>query len=224
MSNVSFTRDEVILALDVLYSCGEKVPSAETAEMQELSALLNKLPIHAERKRFANFRSPSGVNHQLTAFLYGKRTGSKTREFGAHFFDIDAEFRDNIEELHRIATAIRRNVDAFDETLFGNPREGAGFPEGALLGHLHCFVEARDSANLPIEERCSICGIKTLDIYPNCPNLMTWHLAVPITSLHAKKRYNAKEFIALCPNCHAALHRRRPWLTKEHCNESELLK
>ena len=43
MANASFTRDEVILALDVLYFSGEAHPTAQTAVIQELSALLNEL-------------------------------------------------------------------------------------------------------------------------------------------------------------------------------------
>lgn len=224
MPGPGFSRDEVILALDVLYSSGEKVADEKSAAMQELSALLNKLPIHAVSKRHARFRNPKGVARQINCFRVSAKKGTRSTDVGANFFDIAEEFRDNREELHRIATAIRRNADAFDELLFGDPKEGAGFPEGALLGHLHCLLEARDSANLPMEERCAICGIQTTDIYPDCPNLMALHLTAPITALDAKKRYEAKEFITVCPNCHAALHRRRPWLTKEHCNENELLK
>lgn len=50
MASASFTRDEVILALDVLYSSEQEKVSADSAEMADLSALLNRLPIHRPRE------------------------------------------------------------------------------------------------------------------------------------------------------------------------------
>lgn len=88
-----------------------------------------------------------------------------------------------------------------------------------MLGHLHRIIETRDSAVLTPEKRCDICQIDTTDIYPGCPNLMRMHLTVSVTELDAARRYRAADFIAVCPNCHAALHQRRPWLTKERCGE-----
>ena len=122
-------------------------------------------------------------------------------------------------ELHSIAMAIRRNERFFEISGFGDDAEAPDFPESALLGHLHRIVETRDSTKLVPGKRCEICQIDTSDIYPGCSNLMNMHLAVPITELDGNRRYRAEEFITVCPNCHAALHRRRPWLTKENCGE-----
>ncbi len=45
MANTSFTRDEAILALDVLYFTNEIRLNEESKEIIELSELLNELPI-----------------------------------------------------------------------------------------------------------------------------------------------------------------------------------
>ena len=45
MANASFTRDEVILALDVLYCSGETRLNASSQEIVDLCTLLRKLPI-----------------------------------------------------------------------------------------------------------------------------------------------------------------------------------
>ena len=46
MANAGFTRDEVILTLDVLYSAVEKSLSPRSEAIVALSKLLNQLPIH----------------------------------------------------------------------------------------------------------------------------------------------------------------------------------
>ena len=219
MSNASFTRDEVILALDVLYFSGEEHPNAQTTSMKELSALLNRLPIHEKGGRDEKFRNPTGVARQILLFRGSKRTGKKDPNVGVRFFEVDAEFEDRRDELHSIAMAIRRNEDAFDLFGFGTDLEALGFPEGSLLGHLHRLIEVRDSEKIIKQGRCEICQIDTDDIYPECSNILMMHLTVPITALDVKKKYGAANFITVCPNCHAALHRRRPWLTKENCGE-----
>ena len=218
MANASFTRDEVILALDVLYCSGENRLNASSQEIVDLCALLHKLPIIPAVNRPPMFRTENGVSSQLMLFRRSYKTGIKEPNLGITFLQVAHEFENRRDELHQIAVAICRNLTSYDST-FGSPSERDGFPEGALLGHLHRVVETRDGAKLTPGKRCEICQIDTADIYPGCPSLMSMHLTVPVTALDGKKRYGASEFIAVCPNCHAALHRRRPWLTKENCGE-----
>ena len=214
MANASFTRDEVILALDVLYGNGGIAPQAESPEILRLSELLHQLPIHPVSTRKKDFRTPTGVQAQINRYQH-----RYANMVGNMFYEVDAEFENRHEELHAIAEAIQRNVSAFEETIFGDPLEGDSFPEGMLLGHLHRVVEKRDSAKQTPKKCCDICQIDTADIYPGCPSLMEMHLTIPITELDGKRRYKESDFITVCPNCHAALHRRRPWLTKENCGE-----
>ena len=68
MASASFTRDEVILALDVFYSSPKDRVTADSDEIKELSLLLNRLPIHPVENRRAAFRSPAGIATQLIRF------------------------------------------------------------------------------------------------------------------------------------------------------------
>ncbi len=68
MSNASFTRDEVILALDVLYFSDEKHLSRNSPAIAELCALLQELPIHPMKDRPENFRNTMGVSEQIYKF------------------------------------------------------------------------------------------------------------------------------------------------------------
>ena len=218
MANASFTRDEVILALDVLYFAGNERLSKDSNRIIDLCALLQSLPIVPDAVRPPLFRTENGVSNQLMFFRRSMETGIKNSHLGEIFLQVAAEYENRHDELHQIAEAIRRNVPYYTTT-FGDQTENDAFPEGALLNHLHRIIEARDSNKLTPGKRCEICQIDTVDIYPSCPSLMTMHLMVPITALDGKKRYSASEFITVCPNCHTALHRRRPWLTKENCGD-----
>ena len=65
MANTSFTRDEAILALDVLHFADKLRLNKESHEIAELSELLNELPIIPLSARRENFRSKGGVMGSL---------------------------------------------------------------------------------------------------------------------------------------------------------------
>lgn len=217
MANVKFTRDEVILLLDVAYSSTrERMYSETSTEVVELSAVLQKLPIHPVEKRPENFRNFAGIRNQLNNFVRG-HSDIANNNVGALFYQIDVEYPDK-QELHNVAKAIRRNLPYYNST-FGDVSETDNFPEGVLLGHLHRLLEQRDSLRLPLEERCCICQLKPDLLYKPCSPLLQHHLTVPPAEMDGGKKYEANDFMTVCPNCHAALHRVRPWLTKRNCGE-----
>ena len=61
MANTSFTRDEAILALDVLYFADRLRLNKESHEIIELSELLNELPIIPISARGVIFRNSNGI-------------------------------------------------------------------------------------------------------------------------------------------------------------------
>lgn len=213
-----FTKDEVMLALDVLYSSENGRVSADSDEMLDLSALLNRLPVHSTENRRANFRNPHGVANQLQLLQTSLRTGKRCSNVGLLFYNTAFEFEGRHDELHRIAEAIRRNEDCFD-SCFGGQGEVAGFPEGILLGHLHRVVETRDGVKVKLADHCEVCNLKPELYYKSCGGLLQVHLTVPPTELDGNKHYPSEKFITVCPNCHAALHRIRPWRGKSDCGD-----
>lgn len=213
MSNASFTRDEVILALDVLYSCGGATPRSDSEEILVLCDLLHRLPIHPEKVRKRDFRTPTGVRAQI--YRYERRYANMV---GSMFYEIDAEYADKHDELHAIAKAIRKNASFFIDSRFGDITEEDGFPEGTLLGHLHRVIEKRDGEKYEKKHRCDICQISPAELYRNSPDIMAMHLTVPVIELDGTEKYGRSDFITVCPNCHEALHRFRPWLKLENCD------
>ena len=222
MANVKFTKDEVILALDVLYCSKGKHLGPHSKEIIKLSEDLNMLPIYPEEKRPANFRNCVGVSHQIDRFLRGITEGRSSWNVGEAFFRVDFEYRNNKEKLHAIAEAIRRNAPLLRDYQFGDCLEDNGFPEGIILGHLHRIVEQRDSRKISLSERCDICQLVPNDVYKPCGTLIEHHLTVAPECIDYKNTYRENSFISVCPNCHAALHKYRPWVEKNAC--CELLK
>ena len=67
----SWTRDEVILGLDVLFSQNcEKLYKSNPAII-ELSELLNRLPIIRQTDNYESFRNVAGVSSMLRKFWLG---------------------------------------------------------------------------------------------------------------------------------------------------------
>ena len=218
MASASFTRDEVILALDVLYSSENGRVTADSDEIKELSLLLNRLPIHPLENRRADFRSPTGITAQLMRFRLSCLSGINGQNVGGVFFLVSFEYEDRVNELHSIAKAIRKNKEVF-VSLFGSPLEDNGFPEGILLGHLHNIIEQRDGAKLALNDHCEVCNSRPALCYRNAGQLLQNHLVVAPILMDYSRKYRANSFLTVCPTCHAALHRYRPWLTKENCGD-----
>ena len=216
MSSSAFTRDEAILALDVLYLSEMQRVSADSEEIADLSALLNRLPIHPIENRRADFRNARGVTGQLMRFRSSCNTGKRDPSVGMLFFNVAFEFENRIEDLHKIAVAIRRN-EPYYPSGFDTQSEDIGFPEGVLLGHLHRTIEVRATAKFDLANHCEICSLRPELCYIPCEGLLQPHLIVPPVDLNGKKKYGPESFITVCPTCHAVLHRIRPWRTLGDC-------
>ncbi len=220
MSNVAFTRDEVILALDTLFFSEEKHLNADSEAIKELSRLLNFLPIVPKNKHTETFRSITGISKQISLFRLSKVKEKRNSHVGAMFYEVANDYFDDKERIHYIAEAIKRNVDFFNSSTFGAIEETYDFPEGALLSHLHRMLEIRDSKNITAVPICEVCHLDLSQVYKTVPGgFMQLHLTVEITDLDYRKAYKSSDFITVCPNCHAMLHQYRPWLTKETANE-----
>lgn len=218
MANESFTRDEIILALDVLYSSPSETFNAESFEVEELSALLNRLPIHTKENRRNNFRNPTGITRQIKLMQSNMRTGKRDPNVGQLFFEIAFEFCNRRAELHQIATSIRKNMPYYTEE-FGSNIEDVGFAEGNLLGHLHRKIEKRDGSRFILGDHCEICKLKPALYYQSHDSILEPHMLVSPIEMDGATHYRTDSFITVCPNCHTALHHIRPWLSKDNCQD-----
>ena len=61
MRNPKWTRDELILALDLYFRCPPSKTNKDNKDIIALSDLLNSLPIHPQKSEYDKFRNPNGV-------------------------------------------------------------------------------------------------------------------------------------------------------------------
>jgi len=67
--NPPWTREELILALDLYFRVEPTRISKDDPAIVELSAILNRLPFHEDRPDRDKFRNPNGVYMKLCNFL-----------------------------------------------------------------------------------------------------------------------------------------------------------
>ncbi|WP_207642477.1 hypothetical protein [Desulfosporosinus sp. I2] len=214
----SWTRDEVILGLDVLFSHGRRHLSMDSEAIIDLSNLLNRLPIIPIAKRNDTFRNTAGVSSQLSRFLWSLKYNEKHANIGRIFTIIYEEYKERPGELHEIAQAIRRNESVIRQVGFGASEEADGFPEGAILCHLHRHLEHQQGFQFKNRvAQCAICCVRVDHIYGSLPNVqfLEPHLLVPPTEISPDMTYVEEYFIMVCPNCHSILHQIRPWRNRK---------
>lgn len=216
--NPSWSTDEVFLGIDLLLNNDIHDLQATSSIIAELSSLLNSLPIIPNEKRAPSFRNQVGVSQQLLRLHKSITSGNKSLHIGNNFLEIYNKYEKQPEALHKICQAIKRNQPFYKEIGFGAKEEEQEFPEGALLGHLHRFLENRDKPEEKMIGECQVCSIQLSDIYGTDMELEA-HLVVLPVDLDARRRYSNRDFIWVCPNCHAALHRIRPWRVKNNAAE-----
>jgi len=216
----SWTRDEVILGLDVLLSNDSATLTEDNAAIVDLSHLLNRLPIISKDKREVRFRNPAGVRRQLLTFAWSLKKDTKASHVGRQFYMVFREYKDTLGELRCIAQAIRRCESAIQLMQYGDAVETEGFPEGAILSHVHRNTEARftEKCGEALTE-CEVCGIRPKGIYTGMSgsSILGKHLLVPPADFDPAAKLIAADFITVCPNCHRALHLTRPWRRRQDC-------
>ena len=110
--NLKWTREELILALDLYFRLGISSVSQKHPEILELSKILNALPGKLAARDVLRFRNPNGVYMKLCNFLrldpiytgVGLSGGGKLEEV------IWKEFCDNRLHLRELAGDIRKSV------------------------------------------------------------------------------------------------------------------
>lgn len=225
--NPPWTRDELILALDLYFSINPLHTNKDNPEIKGLSALLNALPIHRGNARGGNFRNPTGVYMELCNFLRfdpnysgkGLKRGAKLQE------EVWNEFAADLPRLRRTAEAIRQNYqiallsgdDDRDEA------EGAGYPEGKILFKLHKARERSATLTKKKKQRilektgqlvCEVCSFDFNKVYGALGyGFAECHHVLPVSSLPPEYQTKLSDLAIVCANCHRMLHRGRGCLS-----------
>lgn len=224
--NPPWTRDELILALDLYFRAGRRQLRPVELEVIQLSQLLNRLPFHARENRGADFRNPQGVSMKLANFLAIDPTysGIGLQQVSKLDREIWNDFADSEERLTRTAAAIAKTVNHiaesgpvyFDELVY----DDVDFAEGKVLTSLHKKKERSQRAVNEKKQQvlkatgkllCEVCGFDFVQVYGGLgEGFAECHHTVPMSELGMTSRTRLSDLAILCANCHRMIHRGRP--------------
>lgn len=226
--NPNWTRDELILALDLYVNGRGPELQSHHPEVVRLSELLNALHLHSAEARADEFRNPNGVAMKLANFLSidpnhpgtGLRRGNRLEQ------EVWDEFAHDSYRLRKIALSIadqrRRHVAEPKSSYHPNDDEDE-FPEGRVLTRLHKererdreAVKRKKQQVLGTEGKlvCEACDFDFAERYGALgTGFAECHHRVPLADLGEERRTRLADLAIVCANCHRMLHRIRPVLT-----------
>lgn len=225
--NPSWSREELILALELYLEHSGNPPGKESRPVAELSALLNQLGERLGRREQGTFRNPNGVYMKLMNFRRLDpaylETGRSGLSRGGRLEEVVwREFADDQDGLHRVASAIRGELERplAVEDDYGDEAE-----EGAIITALHRRRErnrelVRKRKQQALREhgdlRCEGCDLSFAERYgERGEGFIEVHHCKPLHQMQPGEKTRLVDLALVCANCHRMLHRRMPWLTIE---------
>lgn len=230
MRNPTWTRDELILSLDFYMRHKPSFPGKTSAEIRELSDLLNRMDAKTSLSRDEKYRNVNGTYMKLMNFRRfdpdydggGLQRGGKDEKI---VWDLFAE---NLVHLRRTAEAIVKVVGSphsYDATLPETADDlfEEDALEGSILTREHRFRERNATLIKRKKDRhlaahgsisCEACGFDFLSFYGSRgEGFIECHHRKPVSELHHGERTKLSDLALLCSNCHRMIHRQRPWLS-----------
>lgn len=234
--NPNWTRDELILALELYFKTNPLHTSKNHPDIVNLSELLNSLPIHFRAEQEETFRNPDGVYMKLCNFLRfdpsyegeGLSAGSKLDE------EIWSEFSTKHSYLSETADAIRRNFSGLTSPQSSTQEselvnEDEEFPEGRILTRIHKQKERSSTVvrkkkthvlNLSGKLVCEACDFDFADFYGDLgQGFAECHHNLPLSTIQIITKIKMSDLSIVCSNCHRMLHRIRPWIKVEQLKQ-----
>lgn len=234
-SNPAWTRDELILALDLYLKHRGSPPSKNHPEVQALSQLLGQIGNTLGLNKGGSFRNANGVDMKLGNFRRwdpeyikdGKKGLARGNKDEKLVWD---EFADAPARLAAAVAAISRTVGSLSpeaKALSGSDEPDiVEAEEGKVLTRLHRYrersralVNAKKKDVLQKEGRlqCEACAFDFAQVYGSAgDNIIDVHHTKPVHTLKPGEKTKLAELALLCANCHRVIHSKRPWLSVEH--------
>jgi 5-methylcytosine-specific restriction protein A len=224
--NQDWSRDELILALDLYLQNRSHIPDKDHGTVTALSAFLRKM---AGTKVSASYRNPNSVHMKLANLrsldpqfiAQGKKGLPKGGKGDALVW---AEFAAKPDELRAAAAAIRAVVAAYpDIATIEEDDDIAEAPEGRLLTRAHVrrernrkLVQKKKEAAIKAYGglKCEACGFTYKSMYgARGEHFIEVHHLRPLKDLLPESKTKLTDLALLCANCHRMVHARTPWLT-----------
>jgi 5-methylcytosine-specific restriction protein A len=221
-----WTRDELILALDLYFRVPAARGNKNHPECIKLSERLNALPIHGGQAHAKTFRNANGVGIKLSNFLRfdptykgkGLPAGSQLEE------EVWKAFAGDHPRLRRAAEAILAGADELTEAgiAVSDDDDEEESEEGRILTALH---RRRERAPKLVKKKkaqvlrktgalkCEVCEFDFAIMYGEMGHgFAECHHGRAVSTLKPGEKTKLSELHIVCANCHRMIHRTRPWL------------
>lgn len=231
--NAIWSRDELILALDLYLRHRASMPAKDSPEIQELSEVLNQLGAVLHQRTSGTYRNTNGVYMKLMNFrrfdpkytANGKTGLTRGNQDEARVWD---QFASDPMRLQEVARFIRQGITEHqaDEGLAGPDEPGIEeAEEGKVATRMHRYRE-RDR-RLVVEAKaqamkkhgrlvCAACSFDFSERYGEIgANIIDVHHTKPVHTMAPGEKTKVTELVLLCSNCHRVVHSRRSWLSVE---------
>jgi len=226
MRNPKWTRDELILSLDLYFRYPPTKISKTHKEVIRLSEILNSLPIHPKNTEYEKFRNPNGVYMKLCNFLRfdpdykgsGLTSGGKLEKV------IWDEFSSRRDELRKVSQSIIDNLfEVIKSSNYDTYEDDDEFEEGKVLTRLHKLRERSSTIVKKKKEQvlkttgklsCEVCNFDFKEFYGHLGSGMCeCHHTKPVSTLKKGETTKLSDLSILCSNCHRIIHKTRPMLS-----------
>lgn len=228
VGNPDWEFDELILALDLYLQWRPKQPPAGHADLQALSELLQRLPIHSEGARGSDFRNVNGVRRKLGDFTAPDPdyTGSATKGGkGVHL--VWERFADDPEALAEAVARITATANG-ELGLLPPEEDEESSVEGRIVFRQHRDRERDPSLTRKKKETvkrqagrlaCEVCGLDFSERYGELgEGYIECHHTLPLAA-GAERNTKTSDLALVCSNCHRMIHRSQPMLSVEQLTE-----
>ena len=209
---------DLYLRLDFTHASGQYGQASK--QIQELSEVLNALPLHPWRPDAERFRNGNGVYMKLCNFLRldpeypgrGLKAGNQLEQV------VWDEFAGDRAMLTSVAAGIRSAAEVVRQSERNGLFTEDEFPEGQILTRLHIIRERNRSSVREAVSRfsekgplkCQICGFDFRARYGRLgETYIECHDVVPVSKMKIRTK---PDLVPVCSNCHRMVHRVRPWL------------
>lgn len=242
--NVIWSRDELILALDLYIQNRKSPPAKDSPEIAELSEVLNNFGAVLGQRTSMTYRNTNGVYMKLMNFRRfdpeytsdGKKGLTRGNQDESKVW---SQFANNPTHLAEVARFIRRGIAEYKSNVDLAGPDELGIEEaeeGKVATRIHRYRE-RDR-RLVVKAKaqalkkhgrlfCTACGFDFSEMYGEVgANLIDVHHTKPVHTLEPGEKTKVADLVLLCSNCHRVVHSRRKWMTidqvKEAITQSEL--
>lgn len=217
--NPKWSREETILALDLVLREYPRVPGKESTEVHALSDLIRSLPIHASGSKNPQFRNAAGVYMKLQNLLSlhpdkAERKGLRTSETDRAIWN---EYAGKPEVVAKLAQSIADGVSIMSDPDTSEPDDNDSVSEGSTLYRRHRLRERNRSLRRRVLERvraehagvlqCEACELRSPKPSPAEieASIFEVHHLLPLAH-GVKTMTRLRDLALLCANCHRLIH------------------